>query len=97
MSKATDFIVERENLRHTKFVSAPDPDAVDVPAGHALLRVDAFAFTANNVTYAVIGEMMSYWNFFPAEAGWGRVPVWGFADVAPPPPSSVVNRGGYAP
>jgi hypothetical protein len=25
--------------------------------------------------------MMSYWNFFPAEAGWGRVPVWGFADV----------------
>lgn len=25
---------------------------------------------------------MSYWDFFPAEAGWGRIPVWGFADVA---------------
>ena len=25
---------------------------------------------------------MRYWNFFPAESGWGRVPVWGFADVA---------------
>src|SRR5262249_1780193 len=36
----------------------------------------------NNVTYAVAGDMMSYWSFFPAEAGWGRVPVWGFADVA---------------
>ena len=25
--------------------------------------------------------MMSYWDFFPAEDGWGRVPMWGFAEV----------------
>jgi hypothetical protein len=25
---------------------------------------------------------MSYWAFFPAEEGWGRMPVWGFAEVA---------------
>ena len=25
---------------------------------------------------------MSYWNFFPAPEGWGRMPVWGFATVA---------------
>jgi hypothetical protein len=25
---------------------------------------------------------MSYWSFFPAEDGWGRVPVWGFAEVS---------------
>ena len=37
--------------------------------------------TANNVTYAVMGEAMSYWDFFPAEDGWGRVPMWGFAEV----------------
>jgi len=24
---------------------------------------------------------MSYWSFFPAEEGWGHMPVWGFADV----------------
>ena len=24
---------------------------------------------------------MSYWEFFPAEDGWGRVPMWGFAEV----------------
>ncbi|HZK16491.1 MAG TPA: DUF2855 family protein, partial [Solirubrobacterales bacterium] len=35
----------------------------------------------NNVTYAVMGEAMSYWDFFPAEHGWGRVPMWGFAEV----------------
>jgi len=25
---------------------------------------------------------MNYWAFFPAEDGWGRMPVWGFANVA---------------
>jgi hypothetical protein len=46
------------------------------------LRVDSFGLTANNVTYAVFGDAMSYWKFFPAaEEGWGRVPVWGFAEV----------------
>jgi uncharacterized protein DUF2855 len=74
-----DFVVERDNLRHCKFMSAPEPGA---PAsGEVLLRVDTFAFTANNVTYAVAGDMMSYWSFFPAEPGWGRIPVWGFGDV----------------
>jgi hypothetical protein len=28
-----------------------------------------------------MGEQMSYWEFFPAPDGWGRVPMWGFADV----------------
>jgi hypothetical protein len=28
-----------------------------------------------------MGDAMSYWDFFPAEDGWGRVPMWGFADV----------------
>ena len=28
-----------------------------------------------------MGEAMSYWDFFPAEDGWGRVPMWGFAEV----------------
>jgi hypothetical protein len=51
-------------------------------SGQALLRVDRFGLTANNVTYAVFGDAMSYWKFFPTgEDGWGRVPVWGFAEV----------------
>jgi hypothetical protein len=28
-----------------------------------------------------MGEAMSYWDFFPAEQGWGRIPMWGFAEV----------------
>ena len=56
-------------------------DARASEPGEALLRVDSFGLTANNVTYAVMGEAMSYWDFFPAEDGWGRVPMWGFAEV----------------
>jgi Protein of unknown function (DUF2855) len=29
-----------------------------------------------------MGDAMNYWRFFPAEQGWARMPVWGFADVA---------------
>src|SRR5262245_48709318 len=81
MHDAVDFLVRRDDLRTTRF-AAPAPDRLDPADGQVLLRVDHFAFTANNITYAVAGDLLSYWNFFPAEPGWGRVPVWGFADVA---------------
>ena len=80
-SPALDFIVERENLRQCKFVPGVESGRTEIEDGQVLLRVDSFAFTANNVTYAVAGDVMSYWSFFPAPSGWGRVPVWGFADV----------------
>ena len=58
---------------------------VDIPetleAGQVLFRVDRFALTANNISYAFAGDMLDYWGFFPAEDGWGRIPVMGFADV----------------
>jgi hypothetical protein len=73
-----DLEVKRDDLRTTRTVDGDVPSLED---GQALLRVSRFALTANNVTYAVVGETMSYWNFFPAEDGWGRVPVWGYADV----------------
>ncbi|HET6564980.1 MAG TPA: DUF2855 family protein, partial [Xanthomonadales bacterium] len=56
----------------------------DLPAlneGEVLCQVDRFALTANNVTYGVVGERIGYWKFFPADEGWGVIPVWGFADV----------------
>lgn len=74
----SDFLVKRDDLRQCRVVDSPTPE---IGAGQALLRVDRFGLTANNVTYAVMGEAMSYWNFFPAEGDWGRVPMWGFAEV----------------
>jgi hypothetical protein len=74
----TDFLVKRDDLRECRVAESPPPA---LETGQALLRVDTFGLTANNVTYAVMGKAMSYWNFFPAEGGWGRVPMWGFAEV----------------
>ena len=73
-----DFLVKRDDLRECRIAEGPAPE---VEPGQALLRVATFGLTANNVTYAVFGEAMSYWGFFPAEDGWGRVPMWGFAEV----------------
>jgi Protein of unknown function (DUF2855) len=74
----TDFLVKRDDFRECRVAEA---DVPDLEPGQALLRVERFGMTSNNVTYAVFGEAMSYWDFFPAEDGWGRVPTWGFAEV----------------
>ena len=73
-----DFLVKRDDLRECRVAESAAPA---LEPGQALLRVETFGLTANNITYAVFGEAMSYWDFFPAEDGWGRVPMWGFAEV----------------
>ena len=74
----SDFLVNRDDLRKCRIARSEVPE---IERGQARLRVETFGLTANNVTYAVFGEMMSYWDFFPAEEGWGRIPMWGFAEV----------------
>jgi hypothetical protein len=75
----TTFAITRNDLRQTRWTEVA-PAAL--PDGHVRLRVDAFALTANNITYAAFGEKMSYWAFFPTgDATTGCIPVWGFAEV----------------
>ena len=74
-----DFAVRRDDWKQTRVTRSPRP--ANLAPGQVCFRVDRFAFTSNNVTYALIGDMLGYWKFFPAEAPWGRIPVMGFADV----------------
>lgn len=53
--------------------------APSLDEGQALFAVERVALTANNVTYAAMGERMGYWRFFPGPAGFGILPVWGYA------------------
>jgi hypothetical protein len=77
-----DFVVRKDDLKSFSFLPAPAAEGIDLADGEVVLKIDRFAFTANNVTYGVVGDRFSYWDFFPAaEEGWGRIPVWGFADV----------------
>ena len=76
--EAWDFVVDKTDLRRAKILPAPPPELAE---GQARLVIERFALTANNITYAVFGQAMRYWDFFPGPEGFGRVPVWGHARV----------------
>src|SRR4051794_36729068 len=81
MTSSTDFIVARDDLTRCKFIETSLPSAAELPGEGLLLKVERFAFTANNITYAMLGEQMKYWQLFPAPQGFGNIPVWGFGRV----------------
>ncbi|WP_433384095.1 DUF2855 family protein [Actinoplanes sp. CA-142083] len=77
------FAVARDDLAKTTLVSGDLPSPAE---GEVVLRVDRVGLTANNITYAVLGDAMRYWEFFPPgprglDPSWGLPPLWGFADV----------------
>lgn len=61
-------------------VSWEELDSVPLEEGEVTFAIERFALTANNVTYAVLGNMIRYWQFFPAQTeSQGIIPVWGVA------------------
>ena len=73
-----EFEVNRQDFRDTRTV---DSSPAKLTPGQIRLAVERFALTANNVTYAVAGNMLDYWGFFPTEAPWGRIPAMGLGSV----------------
>jgi hypothetical protein len=77
----SSFIVQRNDLRQTR-VESDAAAAAPLADGMARARIDCFALTSNNVTYGAFGDAMHYWDFFPCDVeGYGRIPVWGFAEI----------------
>ncbi len=66
-------------------LSQAEWNTLETPAlqpGHVRFRLQHFALSANNITYADLGQSMRYWQFFPApKPGFGLLPVWGYAEV----------------
>lgn len=55
----------------------------ELAEGEVRLKIDRFGLTTNNISYAVFGDSIGYWQVFPtARVGYGHMPVWGYADVA---------------
>ena len=79
--KSTDFVVARDDLQTCKLIETQLPDAGALPDDALLVKVTSFALTANNITYAVLGDQLKYWQLFPAPQGFGNIPVWGFGEV----------------
>ena len=86
------FEVKRDSLGESRVIEMPEPS---LAAGEALIRVDSFALTANNITYGVAGDIIGYWQFFPAEADWGRIPVWGKGTVVEPGDTTLTEGAEY--
>ncbi|MDM7941656.1 MAG: DUF2855 family protein [Hydrogenophaga sp.] len=80
----TQFQLRKDQLATTRTVQLPDTPP---PDGAIRVRIEQFAYTSNNITYAAFGDAMNYWAFFPVAPGaadtpaWGMVPVWGFGVV----------------
>ena len=70
--------VKRDAITETRIVDLDQPSLGD---GEVRLKIESFSVTANNVTYAVVGDAFGYWNFFPGEGEWGVVPMWGHAVI----------------
>ena len=50
--------------------------------GEIVVAVRKFSFTANNITYALAGDTLGYFDFYPcADEGRAMVPTWGTAEV----------------
>ena len=79
--KNTSFLVNKSNLHQYEISQQNMPDKDSLNENEVLLKIDHFAFTSNNISYAILGEQIAYWKFFPTKEGWGIIPVWGFADV----------------
>ena len=78
MTAITELWVDRGDYRATKIIES---HASPLNENEVLVRIDKFGLTANNVYYAVSGDMIGYWNYYPADDPFGKVPVWGLADV----------------
>jgi hypothetical protein len=58
------------------------------------LRVGRFAVTANNIMYAVFGDLLLYWNC-PVELPFGQVPAMGWAEVVESNNPDIAMGGRY--
>ena len=70
--------VRKGALTDTALVDVTLPELGE---GAVRLAVESFSVTANNITYAVVGDGFRYFDFFPAPEGFGIVPMWGHARV----------------
>jgi NADPH:quinone reductase-like Zn-dependent oxidoreductase len=71
-------LIDKAQLGVARVIEESTP--APIATGQVRLKIDLFALTANNMTYAAFGQAMRYWDFYPHSDG-GIVPVWGFAQI----------------
>ena len=54
----SQFQTLKSDLTHSRVL---DNDSVSINDGEIAVKIESFAFTANNVTYGVAGDTIGYW------------------------------------
>ena len=73
------FEVRKDDWTETRVTYSPlETDLAD---NEVLFKIDRMALTSNNISYASSGDLLAYWEFFPASDGWGRIPGMGWGEV----------------
>ncbi|TDR22798.1 DUF2855 family protein [Marinicella litoralis] len=79
----SEFQVHKQDISQTRLLDTRKGN--EILDGQIKIKIEAFSFTANNITYWAMGDKLAYWQFFPASVNqtseWGIIPVWGFAEV----------------
>jgi len=85
MNEATlensELLVEQSDITKSCFSHSP---IRPLEQDEILVRIDKFGFTANNLSYAVLGKrsLYKFFDFFPAsDEKFGKVNVWGYATI----------------
>jgi hypothetical protein len=81
----SQFQIKKAEFGTSRIISKESVENATLKQGEVLVKIEQFGYSANNITYAAVGDLMNYWRFFPAMGknpdGWGVTPVWGFAVV----------------
>lgn len=85
--------VSRRDIRTSRVAESSAP--TKLREGQVVLKLERAALTSNNVSYALSGDMLDYWGFFPTEEGWGRLPVMGFGVVTASNHEAIAVGGRY--
>ena len=79
MNFVTRLLVNKLAISETRIETSPH---VALTTGQCRMRIERVGLTANNISYAAMGDKLQYWQFFPAVDPWVCVPAWGFATVS---------------
>ncbi len=72
------FQVNRTSIRERRIA---EHEHRELAPGEVRMKVESFALTANNITYAAAGAPLGYWEFFPTELPWGHIPAMGYGEI----------------
>ncbi len=81
-----NFITNKKNPKESSWETTIGEEEIlqdTLQENEILFQIHKISFTANNVSYAITGDKLGYWNFFPysKNSDFGKIPAWGFAKV----------------